>query len=232
MFKFFEAINISFLCSHSYFTVFSPTGTIFLFFTLNAFCSFYMLSLKTFTIFQLIEKTNWIFLSAFGIFSLCFSTETTNKAITDCTTLLNTMYSYADDESINHKVEVCRKIHGYAAFKQIPICAMNLSFFHRKLFSIFVVHSNRLKSFLQRSSFKASRLFLPVDISTSIWAYSTRLCTHRLHTWWFYCSLTLSEFDNRLKLKATRLSYGFSSACTTVKLSYMFLLLADTSHCC
>ena len=91
------------------FLCFSPAGTIFLFFTLNAFCSFYMLSLKTFTIFQLIEKANWIFLSAFGIFSLCFSTETTNKAITDCTTLLNTMYSHDACENINHQVEVCWK---------------------------------------------------------------------------------------------------------------------------
>lgn len=104
IFKFFEAINKTFLSF--LFLCFSPIGTIFLFFTLNAFCSFYMLSLKTFTIFQLIERANWILLSAFGIFALCLSSETTNKAITDCTTLLNTMYSHDGDENINHKVKV------------------------------------------------------------------------------------------------------------------------------
>lgn len=81
-------------------------GTIFLCFTLNAFCTFFMLALKTFTIFQLIEKAHWVLLSAFGIFSLCFSTESTNKAISDCATLLNAMYSHDALDNINHKVEV------------------------------------------------------------------------------------------------------------------------------
>ena len=82
-------------------------GTIFLCFTLNAFCSFYLLAMKSFTIFQLIEKAHWVLLllSAFGVFSLCFSTESTNKAITDCATLLNSTCSH-DALNINHKVEV------------------------------------------------------------------------------------------------------------------------------
>lgn len=63
--------------------------------------------MKSFAIFQLIEKAHWVLLSAFGIFSLCSSTESTNKAITDCAALVNS--TYADDafEGINHKIEVC-----------------------------------------------------------------------------------------------------------------------------
>lgn len=82
-------------------------GTIFLSFTLNAFCIFFMLVVKSFTIFQLIEKLHLVLLSAFAVFSLCASTESTNKAITDCATVLNTMYSHDAFENINHKVEVC-----------------------------------------------------------------------------------------------------------------------------
>lgn len=66
-----------------------------------------MLTMKTFTIFQLIEKAHWVLLSAFGVFSLCSSTESTNKAIIDCATLLSSTYSHEAFESINHKVEVC-----------------------------------------------------------------------------------------------------------------------------
>lgn len=64
------------------------------------------MTLKTFTIFQLIEKAHWVLLSAFGIFSLCCSTESTNKAISDCATLLNAMFSHDGVDNINHKVEV------------------------------------------------------------------------------------------------------------------------------
>lgn len=81
-------------------------GTIFLFFTLNAFCTFFMLTMKSFTIFQLIEKVQWVLLSALGIFALCLSTESTNKAISDCTTLLSSAYSHDALESINHKADV------------------------------------------------------------------------------------------------------------------------------
>lgn len=63
--------------------------------------------MKSFTIFQLIEKAHWVLLSAFGIFSLCSSTESTNKAISDCATLLNSMYSHDAIENINHQLEVC-----------------------------------------------------------------------------------------------------------------------------
>lgn len=145
MFKFFESINKNFLLLLISLFFFFPAGTIFLFFTLNAFCSFYMLSLKTFTIFQLIEKANWIFLSAFGIFSLCFSTETTNKAITDCTTLLNTIYSHDACENINHQVEVCWKPSNRLVLNKIAMCNESF-FFTDSFFPIFlVVHSNRLK---------------------------------------------------------------------------------------
>lgn len=62
--------------------------------------------MKSFTIFQLIEKVQWVLLSALGIFALCLSTESTNKAISDCTTLLSSAYSHDALESINHKADV------------------------------------------------------------------------------------------------------------------------------
>jgi hypothetical protein len=90
------------------FLAFFSTGTIFLCFTLHVFCIFYALALKKFTIFHLIEKALLAVLSALGIFSLCSSTESTNKAISDCATLFNAMYSQDVFEiTMDQKVDVC-----------------------------------------------------------------------------------------------------------------------------
>ncbi|CRK99315.1 CLUMA_CG012766, isoform A [Clunio marinus] len=102
-----EVLEIILLLNESFSTLLSfAFGTLFLFFTLNSFCTFFMMTTKNFTIFQLIEKAHWILLSAFAIFSLCYTTESTNKAISDCASLLNTIYSHDDFENINHKVEI------------------------------------------------------------------------------------------------------------------------------
>lgn len=65
-----------------------------------------MLAIKSFTIFQLIEKAQWVLLAALGVFSLCTSTEAALKQISDCSAFMNGIYSH-DAGSINHKVEVC-----------------------------------------------------------------------------------------------------------------------------
>lgn len=167
-----------------------PPGTIFLFFTLNAFCTFYMLSLKSFAIFQLIEKANWIFLSGFGVFSLCISAETTNKAINDCTTLLNAMFSHDACESINQKLDVCWKTHGW-------------SFFMWKAFSLFIQTDwNHLYKDHRSKRFVCFHLWIfwyqheiaafvclhvnhfPGDfIAVQLWLSSTAYCTWKQWNW-------------------------------------------------
>lgn len=156
-------------------------GTLFLFFTLNVFCSFFILSMKTFTIFQLIEKAHWVLLllSAFAVFSLCYSTESTKQCISDCATLLNS-YVEHDALNINHKIEVCT----------LFICEFYSSMNH---FQPFDVICTRLKSSLQRSSFKTSRLYSPVDISISTWKRFIHSCTLQLRIWWFCCNSSLNK---------------------------------------
>jgi hypothetical protein len=74
-------------------------ATIFLNFTLNSFCTFFMLAMKSFTIFQLIEKILWLLLSSLAIFTLCYSTEASYKAINDFSTLFGTYCSHVDDDT-------------------------------------------------------------------------------------------------------------------------------------
>lgn len=144
------------------------TGTIFLLFTLNAFCTFYLLSMKSFAIFQLIEKAHWVLLSAFGIFSLCSSTESTTKAITDCAALVSSTYADDASEGINHKVEVC--FHRISLF--LSLC---YRWFVFNSILVCYVSIHRLKSSLQRLSSKASHCCSPVDISTSMRDWCIRL---------------------------------------------------------
>lgn len=57
----------------------------------------------------------------------------------------------------------------------------------------FVVTVFRLRSSLQRSSFRVSHLYSPVDILKSTWKRCTRSCTHQSPISWFYCSSTLDQ---------------------------------------
>jgi hypothetical protein len=97
-------------------------GALFLFFTLNAFCTFFLLATKSFTIFHLIEKVHWVLLAALGVFALCSSTESTNKAIKDCAALLNSTFTPDAFASINHKVEV--RISALD-IKSVSLCAVH-----------------------------------------------------------------------------------------------------------
>lgn len=53
-----------------------------------------MMAMKSFTIFQLIEKILWLLLSSIAIFTLCYSTEATHKAISDFSTLFSSYISH------------------------------------------------------------------------------------------------------------------------------------------
>lgn len=163
-----------------------------------------MLAMKSFTIFHLIEKLQWVLLSAAGVFALCSSTESTNKAINDCAALLDVLYSHDALESINHKVEV-----GWSLFARnwchfsIWWSAFNESsplLWHEPLCLPFTLlrYCCRLKSSSQRSSFKAGRSYSPVDISTSTWGCCTRSSIRQLLISWFYCSSTSSEPERQL----------------------------------
>jgi hypothetical protein len=65
-----------------------------------------MQAVKHFSTFQLIRVAHWGLMSAIGILWLCCSTESTQKAVNYCSTLLNDRYSSGEFESINQKVEV------------------------------------------------------------------------------------------------------------------------------
>lgn len=109
----------------------SFAATIFLNFTLNSFCIFFMMAMKSFTIFHLIEKILWLLLSSLAIFTLCYSTEASHKAISDFSTLFCTYTSHdsfyhhcgcyncceggmcaAKMKGINHRVEVLSELKG------------------------------------------------------------------------------------------------------------------------
>lgn len=81
----------------------------FLMFTLNAFRTFYMLSIKSEAIFRLIESAHWLALTTSGILALCYLTESTRSVIGDCSHLLISLYSKNAEScaSINHKLDVC-----------------------------------------------------------------------------------------------------------------------------
>lgn len=81
----------------------------FLMFTLNAFRTFYMLSIKSEAIFRLIESAHWLALTSSGILALCYLTESTRSVIGDCSHLLISLYSKNAEScaSINHKLDVC-----------------------------------------------------------------------------------------------------------------------------
>jgi hypothetical protein len=105
----------------------------FLIFTLSAFSTFYMLSMKSDAIFRLIESIHWVMLSSLGVFFLCYLTESTKNAIGDCSQFLMSLYSTEADasENINHKVDVCLPFCILLTFclfacERIPhFCSMN-----------------------------------------------------------------------------------------------------------
>lgn len=98
-----------FWLAHFFIFSFFIAVAFFLIFTLNAFRTFYMLSIKSDAIFRLIESTHWLVLTSVGIFALCYLSETTRSAIGDCSQLLISLYSTNVEScgSINHKLDVC-----------------------------------------------------------------------------------------------------------------------------
>jgi hypothetical protein len=68
-----------------------------------------MLTMKIDAIFQLIESIHYVMLSSFGVFTLCYLTESTKNAIGNCSQFLISLYSTEVDacENINQKVDVC-----------------------------------------------------------------------------------------------------------------------------
>lgn len=106
-----------------------------------------MLTMKTFTIFHLIEKVLWLLLSSMAIFTLCYTTEASYKAINDFSTLLCTYISHQSDDDddteningmyarsgakmkrINQRVEVLSKIT-WGIFQMLSIFLLSLFLF-------------------------------------------------------------------------------------------------------
>lgn len=155
-----------------------------------------MLAIKTFTIFQLIEKSHWVVLAALGVFFLCSSTESALQQISECSAIVSRMYSHDASANINHAVEVCFSLSS-------PILSSTFCNIHQWIiFQTQSRHCSRSKSSTWRLSFKANHWYSPVDISTSIWKWCTRLSVHRSRIWWFYCNSTLSKLKAEMWKKA------------------------------
>lgn len=179
--------------NHQFFPLnfnFSLPVAFFLMFTLSAFNVFYMLTMRISAIFQLIESIHNVMLSSFGIFSLCYLTDSTKNAIGDCSQFLISLYSTEVDacENINQKVDVCILL----TFLLIRMWKNFLAHFVQWIIIFHFFHATQTTTMMkiERIFFYCCAFhifFLPLE---NWWRFFLSLFPHTL-TWWLLVILYL-----------------------------------------